>query len=294
MQGGICRRSKSVSKRSGVRILVRYVPLLHLWISVLTRSDRGPPDRSGNHACRNFFHNLSPSAAQALQKVRFFTQMYWLEDGYNLSSLLQTRQFSPSQLTITIRYSDWWFWEDDEPLRMDDRWLRSFNGSPGLRELRVEYETRTPKKDEMMRIIERNRKWNLPVRRKDGGPRDWEGYLTTVNTKLSDWNWKGTSKLGGEQWRHLRHSDTSEYIVVTDVWKFVEGELSEEELGKREILEVEYEGFCDENDYDYSDNYYTDEMDDEEEDHEEGSVYGEEDSDDELSDGPPGEILDLS
>jgi hypothetical protein len=178
---------------------------------------------------------------------------------------------------------------------MDDRWLRSFNGSPGLRELRVEYETRTPKKDEMMRIVERNRKWNLPVRRADGGPRDWEGYLTNANTNSSEWRWKGTSKLGGEQWSHLRHSDEIEYVVVTDVWKFVEGELSEEELSRHEIYGGEVEVFRDQDDYNNSDDYYTDElMDDEEEDQEEGSVYGEEDSEDELSDGPPGEILDLS
>lgn len=239
----------------------------------------------------NFFRNLAPIAVEALQKLRFFTQMYWLESGSNLSMLLQIPQLRPSQITITIRYSDWWNWEDDQPLSMNEQWLRSFNGSPGLRELRVEYETRVPKKDEMMRIVERNRKWKLPVRREGGGPRKWEGYLTAENTKLNEWTWKGTSKLGGQQWAHLAKSDTIEYAVVTDVWKFVEGELSQEELSRHDISQSDLE----ENDFDgfdYEEDYYTDEEmnedEDDEEDDEDVSEYEEEDSDGEVSNGAPG------
>ncbi|KAH4064728.1 hypothetical protein HBI56_058930 [Parastagonospora nodorum] len=201
--------------------------------------DRGPDGRSGNRECARFFRELTPQAVEALQKVRFFTQMYWLEGGSNLLSLFRNPQFRPTQLTITIRYSDWWWWEDDAPLTMEEGWLRTFNGTPGLRELRVEYETRVPKKAEMMRIVERNKKWKLPVRRAGGELNDWEGYLSAETTKLKEWTWKGTSKLGGREWGHLAKSDTVEYVVVTDTWIFVEQSVTPEDLG-REATSSQY------------------------------------------------------
>lgn len=150
--------------------------------------------------------------------------MFWLEDGANLRALLAQPHFRPAQLTITIRYSDWWHWEQDQPLRMDERWLREFRGNPGLRTLRVEYETLTRKRDEMMRIVERNKEWKLPVRRDGHAVNQYEGYLVAKGTELKEWKWHGTSKLGGQTWSHHAEGDTVEYVVVMDTWKFVEGE----------------------------------------------------------------------
>lgn len=173
--------------------------------------------------------------------------MYWLETPSNLRTLFAQPNFRPSQLTITIRYSDWWNWEDDAPLSMQDAWLRRFSGPPGLRELRVEYETRVPKKGEMMRFVERNRGWKLPVR---GMGREWEGYLSAEHTKLTEWTWKGTSKLGGQEWGHLAKSEEVEYVVVEDRWVFVEGVVTPGELGREatdwESGEGEEDGWEDE------------------------------------------------
>ncbi|CAN9149003.1 unnamed protein product [Alternaria alternata] len=197
--------------------------------------NRGPSGRTCTPACERFFRDLTPQAAQSLQKVRFFTQMFWLEDGPQLFYLFSVPQFRPTQLTITIRYSDWWFWEDNEPLRMNEGWLRYFEGNPGLRVLKVEYETLSWKKAEMMRIVERNKKWKLPVRREGEmfQANKLEGYLSAENTALEEWKWKGTSKLGGETWSHHGTGDKVEYIVVTDTWKFVEGVLSDKEMEGR-------------------------------------------------------------
>jgi hypothetical protein len=107
---------------------------------------------------------------------------------------------------------------------MDEGWLRTFRGSPGLRTLRVEYETLTRKKDEMMRIVERNKKWKLPVRREGHAANVFEGYLVAEGTDLKEWKWHGTSKLGGETWDHHAGVETFEYVVVMDTWRFVEGE----------------------------------------------------------------------
>lgn len=162
---------------------------------------------------------------------------------------------------------------------MKEGWLRTFNGTPGLRELRVEYETRVPKKDEMMRIVERNKKWKLPVRRAGDELNDWEGYLSAENTKLKEWSWKGTSKLGGREWGHLAKSDTVEYVVVTDTWVFVDQSVTPEDLGREATSAQFREINMDNRDYDdfdgYGDPEYFDGMD--EEDEEGTSEYEDED-----------------
>jgi len=198
-------------------------------------ADRGPDGRTCTPACERFFRDLTPQAVQSLQKVRLFTQMFWLEEGNQLFYILSIPQFRPTQLTITIRYSDWWFWESNAPLSMEEKWLRYFEGNPGLRVLRVEYETLSWKKAEMMRIIRRNKKWKLPVRREGGNfqKNELEGYLSAENTELKEWTWKGPSKLGGRSWMHHGTEDKVEYVVVTDTWKFVEGELTEKEMEGR-------------------------------------------------------------
>jgi hypothetical protein len=163
--------------------------------------------------------------------------MYWLEPGSNLSMLFSLPQFRPTELTITIRYSDWWDWEHNEPLRMQEDWLRLFKGNPGLRVLKVEYETLSWKKAEMMRIVERNKTWKLPVRREGGGYwNNMVGYLSAEDTELKEWTWKGTSKLDGKEWSHHGTDDKVEYVVVTDTWRFVEGQLSDREMQGRHAV----------------------------------------------------------
>jgi hypothetical protein len=159
--------------------------------------------------------------------------MYWLEDGDNLNNIFSVIQFRPTVLTITIRYSDWWYWEYNCELVMDEGWLRCFSGNPGLKQLKVEYETISWKKEEMMKIIHRNKSWRLPIRREGGSPTDYEGYLSAEHSALDEWKWKGPSKLDGQTWSHHGPGETIEYVVVTDTWNFVEGPMSEEDISKR-------------------------------------------------------------
>jgi hypothetical protein len=87
----------------------------------------------------------------------------------------------------------------------------------------------------MMHIIERNKSWKLPVVREGDvfQGNELEGYLTAEGTALEEWKWKGTSKLGGEVWSHHGADEMMEYVVVTDTWRFVEGQLSKQEMEGR-------------------------------------------------------------
>ncbi|KAL3300617.1 hypothetical protein RB213_002216 [Colletotrichum asianum] len=210
--------------------------------------DRGPEGRTGMNSCLSFFRKLTPQQSQDLKKVRFFMQMFRFENGTELHRLFHQPNFNPEKLTITIRYSDWWYWESDTPLRMKEDWLRRFSGPAGLRELRVEYETITRKRDAMMKIVERNKKWKLSV-----GDLEEGGHLSAEGTKLVEWRWHGKSALGGTKWYHHGDGDTMEYVVVTDTWRYVPGLMSEEDLKKREILPPEHDPAQDSDDSDRSD-----------------------------------------
>lgn len=153
--------------------------------------------------------------------------MYWLEDGLELNRILANANFRPSRLTITIRYSDWWWWESNEKLKMREDWLARFDGPPGLRELRVEYETLAWKKAELQAIVARNKKWRLGVR--DGG------HLSAEDTQLEEWCWTGPSDLGGQTWNH--HGKELKYVVVTDIWKYAEGPIPEPTLREQEAYQ---------------------------------------------------------
>jgi hypothetical protein len=154
--------------------------------------------------------------------------MYWLEDGIRMAGIFQQPNFRPTSLTITIRYSDWWYWESNSPLRMSERWLQTFKGPPGLKELRVEYETLSWKREELMRIVERNKQFRLGVVR-DEDAEEEEGHLSAEKTNLVEWKWKGPSKLDGKQWTHHGHGEEVEYIVIEDMWRYVKGKLEVEE-----------------------------------------------------------------
>ncbi|KAI8174476.1 hypothetical protein K4K51_008772 [Colletotrichum sp. SAR 10_75] len=210
--------------------------------------DRGPEGRTGMNSCLSFFRKLTPQQSQDLKKVRFFMQMFRFENGTELHRLFHQPNFNPEKLTITIRYSDWWYWESDTPLRMKEDWLRRFSGPPGLKELKVEYETITRKRDAMMKIVERNKKWKLSV-----GDSEEGGHLSAEGTKLVEWRWHGKSALGGTKWYHHGDGDTMEYVVVTDTWRYVPGPMSEEDLKKREILPPEHYPAQDSDDSDGSD-----------------------------------------
>ncbi|KAK1986428.1 hypothetical protein LZ30DRAFT_582054 [Colletotrichum cereale] len=214
--------------------------------------DRGPDGRTGNDSCERFFLGLTAGQSRDLRRVRFFAQMFWLEEGHNLAFLFSQPRFRPETLTVTVRYSDWWHWEHDEPLRMREDWLRGFRGPAGLRELRVEYETLAGKRDEMMRIVERNKRWKLAV---GGKKRVWRdengvdgeeveeedegGYLSAEGTRLEEWRWTGPSRLGGREWAHHGEGDTVEYVVVTDTWRFVEGPMGEADRARRVELRLD-------------------------------------------------------
>ncbi|KAL0068509.1 hypothetical protein AAF712_004222 [Marasmius tenuissimus] len=100
---------------------------------------RGPPSRSEESPV-DFFESLLDEQVESVNRVHLFTQLFWLE-GRDFESLSQHPKFRPRSLHITIRHSDWWFWEDNNLLALSTGWMSCLMDVRGLEELVLEMET---------------------------------------------------------------------------------------------------------------------------------------------------------
>jgi len=134
----------------------------------------------GAHAKHNRF--LAPMTDHTLRNVtnlQLHAQMFRIEpmrypasSEHHLASLfdpaLLRRGFAPRKLRITIRHTDWWYWESDEPLRFEDGWVQALLDAPlaGYVEIfELELETLERKLDQLQPIIERLTKLSGAARR---------------------------------------------------------------------------------------------------------------------------------
>lgn len=165
---------------------------------------------------------MSPKQRAQVHHLHFFTQQFFLEDK-NWSRIWEGMQIgtldldsdiypdggkrqrygrrqnnraskcviAPKKMTITFRHTDWWFWENNEPLGIDpfrpgrtranemgcridpshahpnselkQAWGNQFTTIPSLEELVIEFETIMRKRDQLDAIIQRALSWKFPV-----------------------------------------------------------------------------------------------------------------------------------
>ena len=172
---------------------------------------RAPPSTDPQY---NKIYNAHPLTARRQQMKTFhlFTQQFWLEDtnmyaGSNqgFASWVRLRdvpELRPNTLIITIRHSDWWWWESGQRLKLDPKktgqadlynlkrptdgfdkrsWGAQFSMLSDLQEFRLELETVESKKNELDVIVERARGWKFLT--KD----DVQLVLDPSKTKRTGW-----------------------------------------------------------------------------------------------------------
>lgn len=130
-----------------------------------------------------------------LETMQVFIQMFALERHWDLKGIITSaeRDIPTRHLIITIRYTDWWFWEDNQPLRIDSRWIDRLELPDTLEKLTMELETRQGKKDELDAIVRRQvAAWEFKT---SGGKR-----LTAAPPKAM--SFIGTDRPGGTSYNH--------------------------------------------------------------------------------------------
>ncbi|CAK7239184.1 MAG: hypothetical protein STHCBS139747_000613 [Sporothrix thermara] len=138
----------------------------------------------------------SPVVDITMDTLRVFAQMYQLE-WHKLASLLRVPDLRPRRLIITVRHADWWFWEDDVPLRFEGNWLEKVCEAlpSSVREVCIELETASRRRAQLEDIAKQMReKWFF--KRQDGVVLLPD--VTGRNVVVSQWT--GSSTWQGKTW----------------------------------------------------------------------------------------------
>ena len=190
----------------------------------LTSQDRAPPEYNvyEHEPYAVQFHSLKSPLQQIhdqrganetieIESLRAFAQMYRLKEDA-LALLLQTPHLHPRRVTLTIRHADWWFWEDDEPLRFSGEWIEDVSRvlPSSVREFYIELETLERKKKQLDSIAKQMReRWFF--KRTDGAA--LYADVTGGNAEVS--RWSGTSTWHGRRWvRDETESGRIDYYVL--------------------------------------------------------------------------------
>ncbi|KAF2867878.1 hypothetical protein BDV95DRAFT_610317 [Massariosphaeria phaeospora] len=184
--------------------------------------DRRPPElhHMNLSGAPKYVQAFTPTQWSQITSIRFIAQMYMLEERTLCSNIFTARsQLKPSTVTITLRYTDWWWWEDNAHLstkRFVD--MNSLRWPDSVKTVIMEMETIEVKRKELDEVIktvcENPDTWLW--RRKDGTE------LRVVQGQVGEWTWQGPTTFGGKRtFKHHGTGDSMGYLVKVLTWKAV-------------------------------------------------------------------------
>lgn len=154
------------------------------------------------------------------ETVQVFAQMWALESLSHmylprLCKEVDERKILPvRRLILTIRYTDWWEWENDFSLDIADNWHGVNQIPESVEEIVLELETRNGKKAELEEIVDRQlRHWTF---------RGLYGLVYPIDeSRITRSTWLGSPTPGGV-WREHHLPDVKEgkmlYYIVKMFW----------------------------------------------------------------------------
>lgn len=208
---------------------------------------RGPAARDwipgggirGAHAKHDrFFSNMTDNMLRNVTNLKLHAQMFRIEPMGDLASgeqriaahfdpALLRRGFAPSKMRVTIRHTDWWYWESDDPLRLEDQWVQALLDSPlasCLEVFELELETLERKRDQLQRIVDRLRKLSGAARRVNLlDPNDGRAIrLVCANETPAISHWTGRNDFEhSKPWEQDEGSKTYDYHVAILTWRAI-------------------------------------------------------------------------
>jgi hypothetical protein len=180
----------------------------------LTTSDRRPPRTTTPNDMQKTLIAISKTQTMPIiQHVRVFPQLYALESGQRLQDILNLKFFYPKVITITIRHTDWWFWESDNNLHFDATWVDFCRFPNSLTELRVAFESLERKKEQIDDVVKQAME-GWVFRRKD------DTELSAKDCQPEIMRWSGSATWGHHRWiRDETGPNKLDYYVSTVTWR---------------------------------------------------------------------------
>jgi hypothetical protein len=188
---------------------------------------RSPPHVKDASSPVDYFRKMTPKQRAQVNHIHLFTQQFFLEDdrwsdiwdGMQMSNEGRTTRgtcrIAPKKLTITFRHTDWWYWENNDPLGIDPfrqgrtrahemgrpvhinpwqsspsrpAWGNQFHSIPSLEEFVIEFETIMRKRDQLDAIIQQALQWKFPLDEENSI------YLVAEPASLSAYSWIGAKE----------------------------------------------------------------------------------------------------
>ncbi|KAF2149184.1 hypothetical protein K461DRAFT_42381 [Myriangium duriaei CBS 260.36] len=180
----------------------------------LVAPDRRPHDATNPFALEAQLLSLAASHGEVgIKHVHLFSQLYLLENIQPLQGILDIAHFFPKRMTITIRHTDFWYWEDDAPLRIRHGWVRHCRFPDSLVELQLDFETLQRKKEQVKYLASQAaQSWIFT--RKDGQ------RLVSSCDQITTTTWAGQSTLNDARWiRDEVRPGGLDYVISTIAFK---------------------------------------------------------------------------
>ena len=180
----------------------------------LTSPDRCPVRITTTKQIRSVLNLINAIHGKTeINHVRIFPQLYRLEPGGDLQRINDWQNFHPRYFTITLRHTDWWYWESDTPLWINSRFVNECRFPDSVRELRFELESLERRKDQINSIANQMiGTWQF--QRKDGV------RLSAKDSSIAIMRWSGSSTWAGQRWvRDETRPETLDYYVTTITFK---------------------------------------------------------------------------
>ncbi|KAF5691877.1 hypothetical protein FDENT_3245 [Fusarium denticulatum] len=180
-----------------------------------TGEDRAPPPHKAPPRLRPMLAKISKSLGTdsvEIERLRVFAQMYRLQEN-GLREVLRTPHLAPRTITLTIRHTDWWYWEEDEPLHFDGNWIEGVCQvlTPSTTQFCIELESLERKKDQVDKIAKQMvDSWFF--KRPDGVIL----YADTSDSNRKVSRWSGSSTWHGQRWiRDETEPHKLDYYIVS-------------------------------------------------------------------------------
>lgn len=162
---------------------------------------------------RDFARNQDGMGIPQIQSIRVFAQMWALEDPRKLQEVLDLEGFQPKNITITLRYTDFWYWEHNRPIHIDARWVNTVRFPSSVSSISMDFEMIDRRKIEVDFITDlATQTWFF--RRADGM------VLRASKEDITTTRWTGSSIFEKMRWiRDESRPNEIEYYVKTVTWK---------------------------------------------------------------------------
>ncbi|KAK5102457.1 hypothetical protein LTR70_000313 [Exophiala xenobiotica] len=157
-------------------------------------------------------HPDVPARSKEVSNIQIFAQLYLLEPGQRLSHILQISHFSPRTVTITLRHTDMWHWEQDAPIHIKSPWVSKCRFPASVTNVRLQLESIERRKPQVDYVANKIREdWHFTRT-------DDTHLVCDVQAPLEELRWVGSSTWEDLRW--IRDEDDREpgvlhYYVAT-------------------------------------------------------------------------------